>query len=177
MSILDRSAGLIMATCSPGTRVRVQEIPGSVTEDRQKNADYRTAGARGRMMWRFASFAVSRTQQSKYSEFMFKNSVFNGYRAISAGHGIHHKALSGGRCRPGAAGWERAACAAGLLSRAVAARWAVAVRRGLLSGPDHPGGEGCCLGAPLHAQLGQQRGYVVLGRLLGQEHLLGDLPV
>jgi hypothetical protein len=31
------------------------------------------------MMWRFASFAVPRTQQSEYSEFIFKNSVSNCY--------------------------------------------------------------------------------------------------
>src|SRR6266700_2633638 len=33
------------------------------------------------------------------------------------------------------------------------------------------------LGAALHAQLGEQRGHVVLHGLLGQEHLLADLPV
>jgi hypothetical protein len=33
------------------------------------------------------------------------------------------------------------------------------------------------LGAALHAQLGEQRGHVILHGLLGQEHPLADLPV
>src|SRR5690242_15567496 len=33
------------------------------------------------------------------------------------------------------------------------------------------------LGAALHAQLGEQRGHVVLHGFLGQEHPLADLPV
>ena len=39
------------------------------------------------------------------------------------------------------------------------------------------GGQDRGLGPPLHAQLGEQVGHVVLDRLLGQEHPLADLPV
>src|SRR5579863_9651538 len=40
-----------------------------------------------------------------------------------------------------------------------------------------PRGQRRHLGPPLHAELGEQRGHVVLDGLLGQEHPLGDLPV
>jgi hypothetical protein len=40
-----------------------------------------------------------------------------------------------------------------------------------------PGGERGRLRAPLHAELAEQGGHVVLRGLLGEEHALGDLPV
>src|SRR5690606_26671043 len=43
--------------------------------------------------------------------------------------------------------------------------------------PEQPGGEHRRLRAPFQTELRQQAGDVVLHRLLGQEHPLGDLPV
>src|SRR5713101_702981 len=86
MSILDRFLpGRLWPPLAREHAVRVQEVPGAVTEDRQKNADYRTACARCRMMCRFASFAVPLTQRLKSSEFMRENLVFNVYQDNPAG--------------------------------------------------------------------------------------------
>jgi hypothetical protein len=40
-----------------------------------------------------------------------------------------------------------------------------------------PGRVGGGLGAPFHAELGEERRHVVLDRLLGEEQPLADLPV
>ena len=42
---------------------------------------------------------------------------------------------------------------------------------------EYPGRVGGCLGAAFHAELGEQRGDVVLDGLLGEVHPLADLPV
>ena len=56
-------------------------------------------------------------------------------------------------------------------------RRGVACRREIGGAGTDLGGQDRRLGAALESQLGQHAGHVVLHRLLGQEHLLRDLPV
>src|SRR5438552_9003943 len=107
MSILDCFTGRIWPPLTREHAVKVQEIPGAVIEDRQKSADYRTAGARRRMMCRFASFAVPLAQQLKSSEFVRKNAVFNVYRDYPARPG-KGPADPGAARAPGGRGAQRA---------------------------------------------------------------------
>ena len=89
------------------------------------------------------------------------------------------RACRGRGHRPGMAGSRPPGGGAGPLANGCRPRPSAVVRRvaGVAVLVEDAGGIGGGLGPALHAQLGEERGNVVLDRLLGEEQALADLPV